>query len=72
MSFDHLNGINLPHHTGSIDLILGVQYSHLHAESEKTKLGWHLIGSNNVKNSITTNLTFAKKSIWKGFTTFRL
>ena len=33
-SFDHLSDIEFPHSSGPVDLILGVQYSHLHAESE--------------------------------------
>ena len=50
-TFHHLSNIEFPHRDGPIDLILRVQYSHLHAESEvrqslpfqpggkKTKLG---------------------------------
>ena len=72
-SFDHLSDIEFPHRTGPIDLILGVQYSHLHAESEvrqglpfqpvgkKTKLGWHVIGPDNAKESTVSYLNFAKK-----------
>lgn len=33
-SFNHLKGIPFPHKAGAIDLILAVQYSHLHAEQE--------------------------------------
>ena len=63
-SFDHLSDVEFPHSSGPVDLILGVQYSHLHAESEKirqglpfqpvakrTKLGWHVIGPDNAHSS---------------------
>ena len=33
-SFGHLSDIEFPHRAGPVDVILGVQYSHLHAESE--------------------------------------
>ena len=33
-SFSHLCDVEFPHKAGPIDLILGVQYSHLHAEEE--------------------------------------
>jgi hypothetical protein len=71
--FDHLKDVDFPHRAGPIDLILGVQYSHLHAESEvrqglpfqpvakKTKLGWHVIGPDRVRNSSTNHLNFARK-----------
>ena len=63
MSFTHLSDIVLSHKAGPVDLILGVQYSHLHAECEvrqglpfdpvgkRTKLGWFVIGSDNTKKS---------------------
>ena len=72
-SFDHLSDIEFPHRAGPIDLILGVQYSHLHAEDEvrqglpfqpvakRTKLGWHVIGPDNVKDSTVSYLNFARK-----------
>ena len=58
-TFAHLRDVEFPHKAGPIDLILGVQYSHLHAEEEvrqglqfqpvgkRTRLGWHVIGSDN-------------------------
>ena len=61
-SFSHLNDVDFPHKAGPVDLILGVQYSHLHAEMEvrqglpfepvgkRTKLGWFVIGSDNLRN----------------------
>ena len=63
MSFTHLSDIVLSHKAGPVDLILGVQYSHLHGEcevrqglpfdpiSKRTKLGWFVIGSYNTKKS---------------------
>ena len=60
-SFPHLSALAFPHKAGPVDLILGVQYSHLHAEDEirqglpfepvakRTKLGWLVIGSDNLK-----------------------
>ena len=63
-SFTHLSDIVLSHKAGRVDLILGVQYSHLHAECEvrqglpfdpvgkRTKLGWFVIGSDNTKNQM--------------------
>ena len=72
-SFEHLNDVEFSHREGPIDLILGVQYSHLHAESEnrqalpfqpvgkKTKLGWHVIGPDNAKEPTTTYMNFARK-----------
>ena len=65
LSFNHLSRIVLSHKAGPVDLILGVQYSHLHAKCEirqgrpfdpvgkRTKLGWFVIGSDNAKNSDT-------------------
>ena len=62
-SFSYLSDLNFPHKAGPVDLILGVQYTHLHAEDEirqglpfepvakKTKLGWLVIGSDNQRNS---------------------
>ena len=59
--FSHLQDIHFDHKAGPIDLILGVQYSHLHAEEEvrqglpfeplgkRTKLGWFAIGCDNAK-----------------------
>ena len=63
LCFNYLSDIVLSHKAGPVDLILGVQYSHLHAECEirqgrpfdpvgkRTKLGWLVIGSDNAKNS---------------------
>ena len=57
-SFSHLQDIQFDHIAGPVDLILGVHYTHLHAEEEtrrgdafqpvakKTKLGWYVIGAN--------------------------
>lgn len=57
-TFPHLADLEYPHKAGSIDLILGVQYCHLHAESEtrqglafeplakRTPLRWYIIGHN--------------------------
>ena len=57
-SFSHLQDIQFDHTAGPVDLILGVHYTHLHAEEEtrrgdafqpvakKTKLGWYVIGAN--------------------------
>ena len=62
-SFSYLSDLNFPHKAGPVDLILGVQYTHLHVEDEirqglpfepvakKTKLGWLVIGSDNQRNS---------------------
>ena len=36
-SFDHLHGLTYSHKAGPIDLILGVQYSHLYAEEDIRK-----------------------------------
>ena len=63
MSFTYLSDIVLSHKAVPLDLILGVQYSHLHAECEvrqglpfdpvgkRTKLGWLVVGSDNTKKS---------------------
>ena len=65
-SFVHLRDVEFAHKAGPIDLILGVQYSHLHAEEEirqgrqfepvakRTKLGWLVIGSDSSQK--TTNI----------------
>ena len=62
-SFSRLRDVEFPHKAGPIDLILGVQYSHLHAEEEmrqglpfqpvgkRTRLGWHVIGSDSSKGT---------------------
>ena len=72
-SFDHLSDIKFPHSSGPVDLILGVQYSHLHDESEvrqglplqpvakRTKLGWHVIDPDNAHSSTSAYLDFVKK-----------
>ncbi|XP_064638288.1 uncharacterized protein LOC135494306 [Lineus longissimus] len=56
-SFSHLSDLDLSHPGGPIDLILGVQYSHLHSEEEvrrgldfepvakRVLLGWYVIGA---------------------------
>ena len=75
MSFNHLSHIVLSHKAGPVDLILGVQYSHLHAKCEirqgrpldpvgkGTKLGWFAIGSDNAKNSDTVcSISFVELS----------
>ena len=68
-----LSDIEFSHSSGPVDLILGVQYSHLHAESEvrqglpfqpvakPTKLGWHVIGPDNAHSSTSAYLNFVKK-----------
>ena len=72
-SFDHLSDIEFPQRPGPIDLILEVQYSHLHAEHEvrqdlpfqpvakRTKLVWHCIGPDSVKGSTVSFLNFVRK-----------
>ncbi|XP_028395713.1 uncharacterized protein LOC114519743 [Dendronephthya gigantea] len=73
-SFDHLSDIEFPHRAGRVDLILGVQYSHLHAENEvrqgspfqpiakRTRLGWYVIGPDSAtRNPSMSYLNFARK-----------
>ena len=69
-SFDHLSNIDFPHRAGPVDLILGVQYSHLHAASEVRqglpfqpvgKRQWHVIGPDNAKASTVGYVNFARK-----------
>jgi len=55
-SFNHLRDIEFSHKGGQIDLILGVQYTHLHADQDvreglpfepvakRTRLGWVVLG----------------------------
>ena len=62
-SFPHLKDIEFHHISGPIDLILGVHYTHLHAEEEirqgkefqpvakKSKLGWYVIGADDKKRT---------------------
>ena len=81
-TFHHLSDIEFRHRDGPIDLILGVQYSHLHAESEvrqslpfqpggkKTKLGWHVIGPDNAKGLANSYLNFATKTNLEKFYNF--
>ena len=69
-SFSYLSDLNFPHKAGPVDLILGVQYTHLHAEDEirqglpfepvakKTKLGWLVIGSDNHRTTATTTTIY--------------
>ncbi|CAB4031846.1 hypothetical protein BSL78_11130 [Paramuricea clavata] len=72
-SFAHLRDIDFSHKAGPIDLILGVQFSHLHAEDEvrqgrqfepvgkRTKLGWFVIGSDSSqKTSKVCSLSFVQ------------
>ena len=54
-------------------MILGVQYSHLNAESEvrqslpfeqvgkKTKFGWQVVGPDNAKEPTSRDMNFARK-----------
>ena len=72
-SFDHLNDIEFPDRSGPIDLILSVQYSHLHAENEvrqgmpfqpvakRTMLGWHVISPDSNTDPMLRFLNFARK-----------
>lgn len=70
-SSDHLSDIEFAHRAGPIDLILEVQYSHLHAESEglpfqpvakRTRLGWHVIGpDSNTEDPTISLLYFVRK-----------
>ena len=72
-SFDHLSDIQFPHSAGPVDLILEVQYNHVHAEHEvpqglplqpvakRTKHGWHVIDPDNVKGSNVSYLNFTGK-----------
>jgi hypothetical protein len=72
-SFAHLRDIDFSHKAGPIDLILGVQFSHLHAEDEvrqgrqfepfgkRTKLGWFAIGSDSSqKTSKVCSISFVQ------------
>ena len=73
-SFSHLRDVEFPHKAGPINLILGVQYSHLNAEVEKpqglpfqpvgkrTRLGWHVIGSDSSKGTTQIcSISFVQK-----------
>ena len=74
-SFQHLKDVEFSYRAGSIDLILGVQYSHLHAESEvrqglqfqliyvtkKSRLGWNVIGPHSTKTKPANFISFTKK-----------
>ena len=72
-SFPHLSDIEIPHKAGPIDLVLGVQYSHLHAEEEirqglpfepvgkRTKLGWFIIGADNTYTPAVYSVNFFDK-----------
>ena len=72
-SFEHLGNVQFSHCEGHIVLILGVQNSHPHAESEvrqglsfrpvgkKTKLGWHVVGPESAKGPTTSYINFARK-----------
>ena len=63
-SFPHLHDVQFSHEAEPIDLILGVQYSHLHAGEEvrqglpfqpvakRTRLGWHMIGANKANGDL--------------------
>jgi hypothetical protein len=72
-SFPHLRDIDFSHKAGPIDLILGVQFSHMHAEDEvcqgrqfepvgkRTKLGWFVIGSDSSqKTSKVCSISFVQ------------
>ena len=82
--FNHLRDIRLTHKAGPVDLILGVQYSHLHVEEEtrqglpfepvgkRTKLGWLVIGPDNSKTfSPILSINFVKKLTLRNFTSLR-
>ena len=72
-SFTHLSDLNFTHKAGPVDLILGVQYSHLHAEEEirqglpfepvgkQTKLGWFVIGPDKTSTSAVCSVNFVEK-----------
>ena len=72
-SFTHLRDVEFTHKAGPVDLILGVQYSHLHAEDEmrqgrqfepvakRTKLGWYVIGADSSpKSSNVCSVSFVQ------------
>ena len=72
-SFAHLQDIEFAHKAGPVDLILGVQYSHLHAEDEmrqgrqfepvakRTKLGWFVMGADrSPKSSNVCSVSFVQ------------
>ena len=72
-SFRHLSDLVLTHKAGPVDLILGVQYSHLHAEEEvrqglpfepvgkRTKLGWFVIGPDETNTSAECAINFLER-----------
>ncbi|XP_046555836.1 uncharacterized protein LOC124265089 [Haliotis rubra] len=73
-SFSHLSDLSFNHKAGPIDLILGIQYSHLHAEIEnrqglpfqpiarKSVLGWYVLGPDNTKRMSTVcSVNFMEK-----------
>lgn len=71
-SFEHLRDLDLSHKAGAVDLILGVQYSHLHVAQETrsgpdfepagilSKLGWYVLGPGNCRPP-TVSIGFVKK-----------
>ncbi|XP_064637049.1 uncharacterized protein LOC135493569 [Lineus longissimus] len=71
-SFSHLSDLKFTHKAGPVDLILGIQYSHLHVEQEirqglpfepvgkRTMLGWFVIGPDKSVDSITS-ISFVRK-----------
>lgn len=77
-SFPHLSDVEFTHKAVPIDLILGVQYSHLHAEEEirqglpfepggkRTRLGWFVIGAD-CKASSDYSVRFVHKVVMTAF-----
>lgn len=82
-SFSYLRDIEFSHAAGPIDLILGVHYTHLHAEQEtrqgtpfepvakKTKLRWYVIGSDERRASTVCSINSFNKSTWRSSTNLR-
>lgn len=83
-SFPHFRDVQFSHKAGPIDLILGVQYSHLHAEEEvrqglpfqpvskPTHLGWHVIGANKANVDLQIcSLSLVQKINMKRFYAFK-
>ena len=72
-SFPHMSDLEFSHRAGPVDLILGVQYSHLHAEDEvrqglpyepvakRIKLGWFVIGADSQSVSSMSIISFVEK-----------
>ena len=83
-SFPHLRDVQFLLKAGPIDLILGVQYSHLDAEEEicqglpfqpvakPTHLGWHVIGANKANVDLQIcSLSLVQKINMKRFYAFK-